>query len=253
MGLLGVLGVAAWLGQRERQRLAGVGAVARDADRASGVASGPVPEEAASTGRFAANAVLTVVTILALVLELLPLPVVFMVAFVVALLVNHPDPATHRQVLDRHGSPAMLMVALVLAAGVLAGVMRESGMLAAMGESLVTLLPEALVGHLPVLMAVTAMPLSLAFDPDSFYFGVLPVIAAASEASGTAAVEVGRAALMGQMTTGFPVSPLTPATFILTGLSGVELGPHQRRTIPWAFGISLLMSAVAVATGAFAR
>ena len=30
------------------------------------------------------------------------------------------------------------------------------------------------------------------------------------------------------MTTGFPVSPLTPATFLVVGLTGIELGEHQR-------------------------
>jgi len=66
-----------------------------------------------------------------------------------------------------------------------------------------------------------------------------------------AGVEVGRAALLGQMTTGFPVSPLTPATFLLTGLTGVDLGEHQRRTIPLAFGLTVVMAAVALLTGAF--
>ena len=52
------------------------------------------------------------------------------------------------------------------------------------------------------------------------------------------------------MTTGFPVSPLTPATFLLVGLAGVDLGDHQRRTIPYAFAVSLVMTIAALATGA---
>jgi CitMHS family citrate-Mg2+:H+ or citrate-Ca2+:H+ symporter len=103
---------------------------------------------------------------------------------------------------------------------------------------------------MPAAMAVWSMPLSLAFDPDSFYFGVLPVVANAAGATGASAVEVGRASLLGQMTTGFPVSPLTPATFLLVGLAEVDLADHQRRTIPYAFAITLAMTVVALVTGA---
>ena len=55
------------------------------------------------------------------------------------------------------------------------------------------------------------------------------------------------------MTTGFPLSPLTASTFILIGLSGVNLGDHQRFIFPWAFGTTLVMTAVAYATGALAE
>ena len=93
------------------------------------------------------------------------------------------------------------------------------------------------------------MPSSLAFDPDSFYYGVLPILGETAKGFGVDPAAVGRAAILGQMTTGFPISPLSPATFLLVGLAGVDLGEHQKRTIPFAFGLTLVMLAVAVATG----
>jgi CitMHS family citrate-Mg2+:H+ or citrate-Ca2+:H+ symporter len=104
-------------------------------------------------------------------------------------------------------------------------------------------------GHLAAILAVVAMPLSLVFDPDSFYFGVLPVLAEMASGFGIRPEEMGRAALLGQMTTGFPISPLTPATFLVAGLSGIELGAHQRFSIPWLFAATLVMTAAALLIG----
>jgi CitMHS family citrate-Mg2+:H+ or citrate-Ca2+:H+ symporter len=56
--------------------------------------------------------------------------------------------------------------------------------------------------------------------------------------------------VLGQMTTGFPVSPLTPATFLLVGLAGVDLVDHQKRTIPYAFTVTVVMTLMALATRA---
>jgi len=61
-----------------------------------------------------------------------------------------------------------------------------------------------------------------------------------------------QAALLGLHTTGFPVTPLTPATFLLTGLCGIDLDKHQRFSIPYLFGASLVMTIAAVALGVFA-
>ena len=51
------------------------------------------------------------------------------------------------------------------------------------------------------------------------------------------------------MTLGFPLSPLTPATFLLIGLTGIDLGDHQKHTFIWAWLVSLIILFVSILTG----
>jgi CitMHS family citrate-Mg2+:H+ or citrate-Ca2+:H+ symporter len=254
IGLIAVFAIAAHLGMRERRRLAAlpddppVGAVL-DRDVLPAVAADE-PARASRPGRWTFNLILTLVVLASLFSQLIPLAIVFVVASALALIVNYPDPAQQRERLVAHGAAAMMMVTTIFAAGVFTGVLTASGMLNALSSDLVAVLPDAVLRHLSVAVAVASMPLSLAFDPDSFYFGLLPIVATAAEAAAGSAVEVGRAAVLGQMTTGFPVSPLTPSSFLLVGLAGVDFADHQRRTIPWAFLVTLIMTAAALVTGA---
>lgn len=101
-----------------------------------------------------------------------------------------------------------------------------------------------------MIVALTSMPFSLIFTPDAYYFGVLPILAQTATSIGIDPLHIGRAAILGQMTTGFPLSPLTASTFILIGMSGVELGEHQKFVFKWAFGSTVVMTVVAVLTGA---
>jgi citrate-Mg2+:H+ or citrate-Ca2+:H+ symporter, CitMHS family len=93
------------------------------------------------------------------------------------------------------------------------------------------------------------MPASFLFTPDAYYFGVVPVLSEAAQHYGIDKLEIGRAALMGQMTVGFPLSPLTASTFLLIGLCEVDLGDHQKFIFKWALGTSLVMTLVALLTG----
>jgi len=195
------------------------------------------------------NALITLTIMAVMIAGTVDPAVMFMTGTALVLTINYPDAAAQRARLDAHAKAALTMAAILLAAGAFTGIMKESGMLAAMARASAGAVPPHLAPHIPVALAVASMPLSLLFDPDSFYLGALPVIAEVAGAFGVPAIQVGQAALLGQMTTGFPISPLTPATFLVVGLTGVELGEHQRFTGPWLFAATLVMTAAAVLLG----
>ncbi|MFJ7046742.1 CitMHS family transporter [Streptomyces sp. NPDC101112] len=197
------------------------------------------------------NLLLTVALVVCLIQEVMPLPVLFVLGFAIALLVNHPTWEQQQALLDKHARSVVLVTTMIFAAGVLTGILTGTRMIDEMAETLVSVVPDSFGSHLPVVVAVTGMPLSLVFTPDAYYFGVLPVLTETAQGFGTDPAEVARAAILGQMTTGFPLSPLTASTFILVGMSGVSLGEHQRFIFRWAFATTLVMTAGALLTGAF--
>ena len=197
------------------------------------------------------NGAITIAIVGVMIAGLVDPAVMFMIGTAVVLTINYPNPDTQRARIDAHARAAMMMAAILLAAGAFTGIMKESGMLSAMAHAAVGMVSPRLAPRIPVVLAIASMPLSLLFDPDSFYLGVLPVVADVAGQFGVPAAHVGQAALLGQMTTGFPVSPLTPATFLVVGLTGIELGEHQRFTGPLLFAATLIMTIAAVLFGVF--
>lgn len=176
--------------------------------------------------------------------------VAFMVALTLVLMVNYPNVNDQKERMNAHAKDALLMSGIVFATGALVGVMSGTGMIPAMAQVLVNIIPSEFGRYLAVFVGIISMPLSLLFDPSSFYFGVLPVIAEAGKSFGVPVAEVARAAFLGQMNMGFPISPLTGGTFLLVALAGVGLGEHQLKTFPYAFLVTIIMLVVSIAIGA---
>ncbi|MEO8483880.1 MAG: citrate:proton symporter [Acidobacteriota bacterium] len=203
-------------------------------------------------GRLWMNGLVTIVILTVMIWGIVDPGVMFMIGTAAVLMINYPDPSVQRDRIDAHARAALMMAGILLAAGAFTGIMKGTGMLSAMATHAVAFVPPGMAQHIPFGLALVSMPLSLLFDPDSFYLGVLPVVAEVAGTFGVPPAHVAQAALLGQMTTGFPVSPLTPATFLVVGLTGIELGEHQRFTGPWLFAATIVMTIAAVLFGVFA-
>jgi citrate-Mg2+:H+ or citrate-Ca2+:H+ symporter, CitMHS family len=241
-GLVTVLLIAFFLGKSEKNK--------------NGAAVLPVNKEDLQLSSelekpklFWINLILIFLAITTLILGWAPPYVIFMVAFAIAMLVNFPKIEDQKTRIDAHAKEAMLMASILFAAGCFTGIIKGTGMMEAMAAKVETFMPAQLGAQLPLITGLLAMPASMLFDPDSFYFGILPLLASTAGHFNVSALEVGQAAIMGQMTTGFPVSPLTGATFLLIGLAGVDLGDHQKKTIPLAFLVTLVILTVSVLMG----
>jgi citrate-Mg2+:H+ or citrate-Ca2+:H+ symporter, CitMHS family len=193
------------------------------------------------------NAVLTVGLLAMLVIDLLPIPVLFMIATAIALTVNFPRVKEQQEAITRHASSIVSVVAMVFAAAVLIGVFQGTGMVEAMAQWLLHIVPSGLGPHMAVITGVLSLPFTFFMSNDAFYFGVMPVLAEAASTYGIEPVEMARASITGQ--TFHMQSPLVPAILLLVTLAGVSLADHHKKVLWRAALVSLSMLAVGVALG----
>nr|WP_205680087.1 CitMHS family transporter [Paenarthrobacter ureafaciens] len=194
------------------------------------------------------NLGLTVAVMVTLVANIVPLPFVFMVGSAIALLVNFPKVKDQGAQLIAHAPSIVAVVSMVMAAAVLTGVLNGTGMVKAMSEWLVQIIPSDMGPFMAVITGVLSIPMTFFMSNDAFYFGVLPVLSETAAHYGVDAVDMARASITGQP---FHLqSPLVPAILLLVSLAKVDLGDHHKKVLWRTAVISLVMLAVGMLTGA---
>ncbi|GAA2899900.1 MULTISPECIES: CitMHS family transporter [Streptomyces] len=178
------------------------------------------------------NALLTVALLTAMIMEWLPIPVLFLIGAALVLTVNFPHIPDQKARLAAHADNVLNVSGMVFAAAVFTGVLQGTGMVDNMAKWMVDVIPAGMGPHMAIVTGVLSLPLTYFMSNDGFYFGVLPVLAEAGAAHGVSPVEMARASLVGQ-----PLhmsSPLVPAVYVLVGMAKVEFGDHTKFVVKWA-------------------
>ncbi|MFE2153218.1 CitMHS family transporter [Streptomyces lavendulae] len=193
------------------------------------------------------NAALTVALLTAMIMELLPIPVLFLLGAALALTVNFPHMPDQKARIAAHADNVLNVAGMVFAAAVFTGVLSGTGMVKHMADWLVGAVPEGMGPHMALVTGLLSLPLTYFMSNDGFYFGVLPVLAEAGAAHGVSSLEIARASLVGQAL--HMSSPLVPAVYVLVGMARVEFGDHTRFTVKWAALTSLVVLAAGMLFG----
>ena len=193
------------------------------------------------------NAGLTVALLTAMIMEWLPIPVLFLLGAALALTVNFPKVADQKARIAAHADNVLNVTGMVFAAAVFTGVLTGTGMVKHMADWLVGAVPEGMGPHMALVTGVLSLPLTYFMSNDGFYFGVLPVLAEAGAAHGVSSLEIARASLVGQAL--HMSSPLVPAVYVLVGMAKVEFGDHTRFTVKWAALTSLVVLGAGILFG----
>ncbi|GHF81872.1 CitMHS family transporter [Streptomyces griseosporeus] len=185
------------------------------------------------------NALLTVALLTAMIMEWLPIPVLFLLGAALALTVNFPHMPDQKARIAAHAENVLNVSGMVFAAAVFTGVLNGTGMVDHMAKWVVGNIPDGMGPHMALVTGVLSIPFTYFMSNDGFYFGILPVLAEAGHAHGVSSLEIARASLVGQ-----PLhmsSPLVPAVYVLVGMAKVEFGDHTRFVVKWAALTSLVV------------
>lgn len=247
VAVLYMIGVAAYLGKKERARL---GVTTLTNEEIMELTSVTDPEILAlrRPNRIWINTVMTIALIVILVLDIFPSVFLFLVGTVLALLINYPNLKEQSQRISDNAGDAVQVVILVFAAGIFMGLFNGTKMADAIANSFATIIPESLGGYWGIVVALVSAPGTFFLSNDAFYYGVLPIMAKTGYSYGFTPMHMALASLMGQAF--HLLSPLVAFIYLLLKLTGLDMGQWQRESAKWAIGIFVIFVATLVLSGA---
>lgn len=194
-----------------------------------------------------ANTLLAVAVIGILVWGIIPAGFAFMIGVSLALPLNYPNMKDQMDRIKDHAPNALLMAAIILAAGSFLGILNGTLMLDSIANDLVKILPAFVIPYLHLIIGFFGVPFDLLLSTDAYYFALFPIVEQVVTEFGVSSLSAAYAMIIGNIIGTF-VSPFSPALWLALGLAGLEMGRHIRYSllIMWGFSIVLLVISVLI-------
>ena len=196
------------------------------------------------------NLCLTISMIALLLSGILPSALVFIIALSSALILNRQTVDEQHAFMKRHAWSALQMAMIIFAAGIFLGVLKESKMLHALAQDLMSLLPEVIQAHIHIIIGFFGVPFELLLNTDAYYYALLPIVEQAVQPYVVSGESVVYAMLIGNIIGTF-ISPFSPALWLALGLAKLDMGSHIRYSLAWIWGLSIMLMLSAWMLGLF--
>ncbi|WP_153730525.1 CitMHS family transporter [Sporosarcina obsidiansis] len=257
IGLLLLIGMAFVLGMREKRLIAKKGT--NDFEKEDVEEKAPLTDtanddsskKAASLRRpklLWLNVLIALSVIGLLVWGIVPAGFIFMVGFSVALPLNYRTVNEQMERIKDHAPNALLMAAIILAAGSFLGILNGTNMLDSIATDLVKVLPAFIVPYLHIIIGFFGVPFDLLLSTDAYYFALLPIVEQVVTGFGVSSISAAYALIVGNIIGTF-VSPFSPALWLALGLAGLEMGKHIRYSFMIMWGFSIVLFIITIALG----
>jgi len=255
IGVVLMLALALFLGYREKKRIEKRVVNGEIAAAESPHVEEPLEESKTSEDNPLArpkliwiNAIIAIGVVVLLVSGAVPAGLAFMIGLSIALPINYRKQKDQSYVLSKHAPSALTMATIILAAGSFLGILTGTGMLDAIAEDGVAIMPEAVGPYLHIIIGFLGVPFDLLLSTDAYYFALLPVVEQIAAGFGVSSLSTVYAMVIGNIVGTF-VSPLAPAVWLALGLSGLEMGKHIKYSFFWLWGLSIVLVIIALIIG----
>lgn len=252
IGIILMLVLAVFFGIREKKRIIsqfGTLAISDESDVSSmGVVSSEVDQDLQRPKLLWINALITILVIGVLVAGIIPAGLAFLIGVAIALPINYRSTKDQMERIRAHAPNALTMASIIIAAGLFLGILNGTGMLTAIANDAVQILPSFMSSYLHIIVGILGVPFDLLLSTDAYYFALFPVVEQIGLSFDIDSLSTAYAMIIGNIVGTF-VSPLAPAVWLALGLSGLEMGKHLKYSFFWMWGLSIALLFIATFMG----